>query len=144
VKFVVSLEWLQIIQSVQRLSKSSTRMISVQRKLQIVNTLTNLGWNTSQDLQEVDMGIQAYIKTKDLLSSGCKLTSSFETYDDIEGEEPFISYYTKIEFPNGDCWSIHGNAEEDETLWTDFNEWGNNRPFLKPRFEALNIEWVEG
>lgn len=93
------------------------------------------------------MGIQATIKTADLLNAGCTVRVdrdvSYYWDDTADMEVEYESFLTFVVFPCGVECGFHGNAA-DGSVWIDFNHWGSNRPRLQPLLERHHIPWIEG
>lgn len=95
------------------------------------------------------MGIQAFVRVQDLADAVCR----FERFSVVEYMDSLddtilvdaVSYYLRVEFPDGETFVFHDGPHEEpyESVWTDFNHWGQNRRVLQPLLLKYGINWRE-
>lgn len=93
------------------------------------------------------MGIQASFSRKALMAAGVGVEDRVEIHELTDPNtdmvvDQWIDHTVVLTFPDGHVHYVNGT--DTDSLWVDFNHWGNNRPLLQPRLEQLNITWREG
>ena len=87
------------------------------------------------------MGVQIHIQTNNLLKLGCRVEFSSLCYD--EDGEKFYTITAHVTFPNGKDFYMSATDQFD-SLWADFNDWGENKPIIAPLIKMFEVPHILG